>query len=100
MIRRQPRSTRTDTLVPYTTLFRSEAEADAVACLQAARDLRDRKLEGHRHRRPADRRHRLMAERHRIGGDLLDLADGRVERGRSGFGGRGHATPDRSRLDS
>src|SRR3546814_3042166 len=27
MIRRPPRSTRTDTLFPYTTLFRSEAEA-------------------------------------------------------------------------
>src|SRR3546814_3725740 len=26
MIRRPPRSTRTDTLLPYTTLFRSEAE--------------------------------------------------------------------------
>src|SRR3546814_13756084 len=26
MIRRPPRSTRTDTLVPYTTLFRSEAD--------------------------------------------------------------------------
>src|SRR3546814_11093396 len=34
MIRRPPRSTRTDTLFPYTTLFRSEtldAEADALA---------------------------------------------------------------------
>src|SRR3546814_8039522 len=29
MIRRPPRSTRTDTLFPYTTLFRSEAVADA-----------------------------------------------------------------------
>src|SRR3546814_7444508 len=28
MIRRPPRSTRTDTLVPYTTLFRSTASAD------------------------------------------------------------------------
>src|SRR3546814_2697075 len=27
MIRRPPRSTRTDTLFPYTTLFRSEAQA-------------------------------------------------------------------------
>src|SRR3546814_9153068 len=27
MIRRPPRSTRTDTLVPYTTLFRSDADA-------------------------------------------------------------------------
>src|SRR3546814_10491892 len=31
MIRRPPRSTRTDTLFPYTTLFRSEVEADAGA---------------------------------------------------------------------
>src|SRR3546814_60031 len=29
MIRRPPRSTRTDTLFPYTTLFRSDAEASA-----------------------------------------------------------------------
>src|SRR3546814_3575905 len=29
MIRRQPRSTRTDTLFPYTTLFRSLVEHDA-----------------------------------------------------------------------
>src|SRR3546814_16351974 len=35
MIRRPPRSTRADTLVPYTTLFRSQArlDADAVADL-------------------------------------------------------------------
>src|SRR3546814_7875553 len=31
MIRRPPRSTRTDTLFPYTTLFRSPAEAVAIA---------------------------------------------------------------------
>src|SRR3546814_19464133 len=30
MIRRPPRSTRTDTLFPYSTLFRSEAEAEAL----------------------------------------------------------------------
>src|SRR3546814_18134375 len=37
MIRRPPRSTRTDTLFPYTTLFRSHAEApggDAEAAAQ------------------------------------------------------------------
>src|SRR3546814_8548942 len=33
MIRRPPRSTRTDTLFPYTTLFRSEPdEPDVLAC--------------------------------------------------------------------
>src|SRR3546814_5115725 len=31
MVRRQPRSTRTDTLVPYTTLFRSAAAAAGAA---------------------------------------------------------------------
>src|SRR3546814_13225560 len=30
MIRRPPRSTRTDTLFPYTTLFRSEPESDYI----------------------------------------------------------------------
>src|SRR3546814_18888977 len=38
MIRRPPRSTRTDTLFPYTTLFRSLGEAAIVAA--ALRDLR------------------------------------------------------------
>src|SRR3546814_14724555 len=33
MLRRPPRSTRTDTLFPYPTLFRSEAKADAVHAL-------------------------------------------------------------------
>src|SRR3546814_14486275 len=36
MIRRPPRSTRTDTLFPYTTLFRSEVEG---ALLKLAREL-------------------------------------------------------------
>src|SRR3546814_15235624 len=33
MIRRPPRSTRTDTLFPYTTLFRSKRLRDHLACL-------------------------------------------------------------------
>src|SRR3546814_19512340 len=33
MIRRPPRSTRTDTLVPYTTLFRSRRDAEAAVAL-------------------------------------------------------------------
>src|SRR3546814_10199440 len=49
MLRRPPRSTRTDTLFPYTTLFRSIANADDVAREISARlspiygeeDLRD-----------------------------------------------------------
>src|SRR3546814_2967503 len=42
MIRRPPRSTRTDTLFPYTTLFRSvvgDPQADVVPALQARQVL-------------------------------------------------------------
>src|SRR3546814_12186934 len=39
MLRRPPRSTRTDTLFPYTTLFRSEAVADAVEAAARQADL-------------------------------------------------------------
>src|SRR3546814_11237445 len=46
MIRRHPRSTRTDTLFPYTTLFRSLTEqraalVNALAAYQGARPQRD-----------------------------------------------------------
>src|SRR3546814_8726331 len=37
MLRRPPRSTRTDTLFPYTTLFRSEKALSAIARLVAPR---------------------------------------------------------------
>src|SRR3546814_8694961 len=36
MIRRPPRSTRTDTLFPYTTLFRSACKAACMACVSTA----------------------------------------------------------------
>src|SRR3546814_4418326 len=36
MRRRPPRSTRTDTLFPYTTLFRSALEEGAIGCLLGA----------------------------------------------------------------
>src|SRR3546814_5400213 len=84
MIRRPPISTRTDTLVPYTTLFRSW-------------DRRIEEPEGHGHRRPAKGGDRLVAERHRPGRDLFDPADGFIERWPvDGFGGcRWCATTDR-----
>src|SRR3546814_4986241 len=65
MIRRPPRSTRTDTLFPYTTLFRSHAELDHVG---AGFDQRVH----HRHQR---------FERGIAGGDEGDqrLAAGRLE---------------------
>src|SRR3546814_1742860 len=56
MIRRPPRSTRTDTLFPYTTLFRSPVRRDRGANRIQAR--------GHHRRRPAPRR---SANRRRAG---------------------------------
>src|SRR3546814_9739049 len=53
MIRRPPRSTRTDTLFPYTTLFRSRRGAGAEGCGRAQRRP-DR--ERHRGARRHDRR--------------------------------------------
>src|SRR3546814_48792 len=41
MIRRPPRSTRTDTLFPYTTLFRSEAADSHWNLIRIARDDMD-----------------------------------------------------------
>src|SRR3546814_14715536 len=42
MIRRPPRSTRTDTLFPYTTLFRSVGEEKNVKTLEQAHQIRAR----------------------------------------------------------
>src|SRR3546814_13769450 len=54
MIRRPPRSTRTDTLFPYTTLFRSLAAHHAGTDLprpeQAVRRAQQRPLQRHDHR--------------------------------------------------
>src|SRR3546814_1887729 len=60
MIRRPPRSTRTDTLFPYTTLFRSIAAGDggAGAALEGGRRRRDRLL--HDARGAADRLSRFQ----------------------------------------
>src|SRR3546814_14006780 len=44
MIRRPPRSTRTDTLFPYTTLFRSGSSAVASAAYRSASELHDDRL--------------------------------------------------------
>src|SRR3546814_3561634 len=49
MIRRPPRSTRTDTLFPYTTLFRSDGDAEIFAQRQSC----DRIPCYHRAHRPA-----------------------------------------------
>src|SRR3546814_3315652 len=65
MIRRPPRSTRTDTLFPYTPLFRSDRRHR----LAVEMDVEDRAIEGARARgrvrfaEPADRSHHLAARR-------------------------------------
>src|SRR3546814_4529840 len=62
MIRRPPRSTRTDTLFPYTTLFRSVPVQGNRASLIRLPHARPRLCQ---YRRPADGRgHRLRSEEH------------------------------------
>src|SRR3546814_8295891 len=51
MIRRPPRSTRTDTLFPYTTLFRSSVQSKAPAAICSP----DVRADGPRARQPACR---------------------------------------------
>src|SRR3546814_7573547 len=74
MIRRPPRSTRTDTLFPYTTLFRSVDRGDTDApeppvdqpvlgVEQIPPDQRDRDQRGH-HRREIDRAEEAAPARH------------------------------------
>src|SRR3546814_8988471 len=62
MIRRPPRSTRTDTLFPYTTLFRSQQQVEA-GFLQ--RIDRRRGIAGNRHLAEAQR---VQHRRQRCGG--------------------------------
>src|SRR3546814_16407517 len=63
MIRRPPRSTRTDTLFPYTTLFRSAAEptdlydGGALLALEPAGEERHG-YDGHNHHRSHGQQHR------------------------------------------
>src|SRR3546814_19713962 len=66
MIRRPPRSTRTYTLFPYTTLFRSEGRPDADAGRQERGEqglLADRQPRRGQDRRQPDRRRKLRARR-------------------------------------
>src|SRR3546814_19850368 len=72
MIRRPPRSTRTDTLFPYTTLFRSATEANVAG---DARRGRARSHRGLLHRRAAI----IGAE---VDGDIVGgvLGDRRADR--------------------
>src|SRR3546814_10986012 len=67
MIRLPPRSTRTDTLFPYTTLFRSRV--DAVERLRSRRDLHHRERATLRWTQP------LISERKMIDLRLHDAGD-------------------------
>src|SRR3546814_15377983 len=62
MIRRPPRSTRTDTLFPYTTLFRSVQQRDADRRPEPRRRRRGRERDTAR-----ERRARRTGRRHEIG---------------------------------
>src|SRR3546814_19567802 len=87
MIRRPPRSTRTDTFFPYTTLFRSprrrRLRADVVYLVGAEPTLR----------RGADRSGRRFLRRRRAAGTCLSLALG----GDGGAAGRAVAGGPRTR---
>src|SRR3546814_1399656 len=73
MIRRPPRSTRTDTLFPYTTLFRSRL-------VEFARDLVD---EGAHHQRPErDEERRVEDDQHKVRVVQTQRIDGRKQRQR------------------
>src|SRR3546814_4562104 len=59
MIRRPPRSTRTDTRFPYTTLFRSASGTESRRrCAGLSHGRRRRRRRGSRHRNAAGRHHR------------------------------------------
>src|SRR3546814_1900905 len=80
MIRRPPRSTRTDTLFPYTTLFRSAGRLDRVARRAAA----DHGYAARRERHAPDTSGRAPLPRIAAGGPCHDPRDRRAgRRGRS-----------------
>src|SRR3546814_3367488 len=64
MIRRPPRSTRTDTLFPYTTLFRSTHGSTALQRRGVPRLERHRGEEPRRHRRAGLRQRDRRSEEH------------------------------------
>src|SRR3546814_1882138 len=81
MIRRPPRSTRTDTLFPYTTLFRSHDARQPDENLCGERELTAEALEQvleHRHDEHEHRDHREDRHEehdHRVGHGRLDRSE-------------------------
>src|SRR3546814_5829170 len=85
MIRRPPRSTRTDTLSPYTTLFRSVVVLQRIQVRQLLDQRRDdQEAHAHRDRDPADLRVHLKH----------DLLGGIAARGCFRAGGAGDHAGD------
>src|SRR3546814_19912062 len=89
MIRRPPRSTRTDTLVPYTTLVRSLREDDRIHALHALRQpfaddpvMRGAVARHHRLERAFAQMLDDLDLLALLGRDPADEIGGRVERGR------------------
>src|SRR3546814_3704469 len=83
MIRRPPRSTRTDTLFPYTTLFRSVGENGPrpVSLQQAARQRMQRRAGGVEQRRFDRAPGKDHFQGGRVGSHLAKMRDGNVGRG-------------------
>src|SRR3546814_15363408 len=69
MIRRPPRSTRTDTLFPYTTVFRSVVAVQATDDEATAVEVDDPRLAAIAGRAVAAQRHRAVRVRRRLVGD-------------------------------
>src|SRR3546814_1350343 len=80
MIRRPPRSTRTDTLFPYTTLFRSQGQGLA-GILGGARQARPHPVRAGRRSRPAR------------GGSVRACSDEAADQDQGGGAARRHLAP-------
>src|SRR3546814_4329988 len=92
MIRRPPRSTRTDTLFPYTTLFRSPVAADQPHHQVAARiAVVERVVEVEHHQRPI--RHREFLE---IGHRAVPASKNSRRSAAPASGSRMNASPTRN----
>src|SRR3546814_13027835 len=83
MIRRPPRSTRTDTLFPYTTLFRSKGRIDQIISVARARDA-GIGIEAGEDRVAIVVRRLRHAGRQRVVAGIIDPGEGRGERRRRG----------------
>src|SRR3546814_7626007 len=79
MIRRPPRSTRTDTLFPYTTLFRSDGIGE-VEIVDRIADFALWRGAIELGRRPVERLHPFFGKRRMMGGDRRAKLAGAVER--------------------